>query len=66
MTAAAIWSLVALLAGVGVGILSEWFWGVAIFVGVYVGSFAVRAAVESLLSAQSDEIDNDTEQSPGV
>ncbi len=62
MTTAAIWSLVALTAGIGIGILSEWFWGLAVFVGIYVGSFGLRAALASLMSSTSGEMNKSTEQ----
>jgi len=49
MTAGAIWSLAAILAGTGTGILSAWYWGIATFLAVYAASFKIRGVLESTL-----------------
>ena len=49
MTSGAIWSIAALLGGVGVGMLMTWYWGLAAFALIYVTSFAIRGAIERAL-----------------
>ncbi len=46
MTAGMIWSLAALLCGLGTGIVLTWYWGCAAFIAVYISSFGVRTVVE--------------------
>jgi len=49
MTVAAIWSLVAVLAGIGAGMILKWFWGVVTFVVIYVLSYGIRSVFESMM-----------------
>ncbi|MFH1723195.1 MAG: hypothetical protein ABII00_01095 [Elusimicrobiota bacterium] len=67
MTAGAIRSLAAALAGVGAGLILKWYWGVAVFAGIYALSFAIRAVVESSLArAQGGGYPESTEPEPGA
>ncbi len=50
MATAAIWLLVAILAGIGFGMILKNFWiGVAAFVVIYIASYVIRRVFESLM-----------------
>jgi len=50
MTTGAMWLLVAILAGVGIGMILNMFWGgVATFIAIYAASFGIRRVFESMM-----------------
>lgn len=49
MTAGLLWSLSAVIGGIGTGMILKWYWGIAVFLAVYLLGFKIRRLVESIL-----------------